>query len=147
MARRYRKLKVQDPKLHKKLKREAALMEAAARRARAARGKPPGLSSAVAKNNYPAGVIGEAKEKAVMTDTNEEIRNDVVNNESTADVKEVVKEVIVNNSSEGSKVNALIERNNRKMSSRQRKENDAEIIASMQSDDMKILAALLMDME
>ncbi|MCR5356547.1 MAG: hypothetical protein K6E63_04000 [Lachnospiraceae bacterium] len=145
MARRYRKLKVRDPKLHKKLRREAALMEAAARRARAARGKPSGSTSAAANYNNIAGVIGEAKEKTVMTDTNEAIRNEV-NNEGTVDVKEAVKEVIVNNSSEGSKINALIERNNRKMNARQRKENDAEIIASMQSDDMKILAALLMDM-
>ncbi|MCR5508981.1 MAG: hypothetical protein K6F34_09870 [Lachnospiraceae bacterium] len=136
MARKYRKIPIRDPRLLKKLKRDTALREASLRRAQAARGKPSQNGNAVSSFNDNAKADYLEKERTVMTDTNEEIRNE-------NEVKEAAKEAV---SSQATAITALIEKNNMKLSKKERKENDAKIIESMKDDDMKILAALLMDM-
>ena len=119
MARR-KKLLSSDPKLRKKQIRDAALWDKAAKKAK------------------------EAENGDVLNKT----AGDAVKNTTTmktADVKEAVKEVIMSNTTD-SRIEELINNSAKNLSKRQRKENDADLINAMQSDDMKVLAELLIEM-
>ena len=127
-----KKLLSSDPKLRKKQLREAALREAAAKKAKEA--KVPAVEK------EPTATSGEEISKT----SGEAVKNTTIM--GTADVKEAVKEVIMNNSTDSSRVEELISKSAKNLSKRQRKETDADLINAMQSDDMKVLAELLIEM-
>ncbi|MBR4719861.1 MAG: hypothetical protein IKP31_06450 [Lachnospiraceae bacterium] len=153
MAKRKKLALLADAKLQKRMKKEAALQEEAVGKAKAVR-KAEEASKAArdaafeARNNKAAPDIvvdtGGGTPENVAKATSAVIVKNITS--GTADIKEAVKEVIVNNSTESSRIVELLENNNKKLTKKQRKDNDAEIINSMQNDDMKVLAALLMQM-
>ncbi len=155
MARRKSRLIIRDARLDKKLKKERALMERAARKRAAANKITKKEKESMAENidevkkdvtEVTEGVNGVTEEvKDAVEKTGEETAVQVKNIETNVDVEEAVKEVIVNNSGDSKMINALIERNSKKLSKKERKENDADIINAIQNDDMKVLAALLME--
>lgn len=140
MAKKKRMARLADPRIQKRMKRDEALMQAAVRRARAERGA---ASAARSSPNVPnaerTGSSGGYAQGTVSVSPNLKING-------TADIKEAVKEVIVNNSTDSSRVAELLDNNNKRLTKRQRQENDAEIMNAMQNDDMKVLASLLMQM-
>ncbi len=127
-----KKLLSSDPKLRKKQLREAALREAASKKAKEA--KVAAVREPVAVTN------GEVVSKT----SGETVKNTTIM--GTADVKEAVKEVIMNNSTDSSRIEELISRSAKNLNKRQRKETDADLINAMQSNDMKVLAELLIEM-
>ena len=142
MAKKKRRAMLADARLQKKMKRDEALKQAAAKRAsaekevaQAARSSP--TVSAVIPDTVR---VSEAGQETTPVTVNLNKINGM------ADVKEAVKEVIVNNSTDSSRVAELLENNSKRLTKRQREENDAEIINAMQNDDMKVLASLLMQM-
>jgi hypothetical protein len=131
MAKR-KKLLSSDPKLRKKQLRDAALREAAAKKAKEAR------EPAVGKINDTA-----ANREVDNNTSGEAVKNTTIM--GTADVKKAVKEVIMNNTTD-SRIEELISKSSKNLSKRERKENDADLINAMSSDDMKVLAELLIEM-
>ena len=131
MAKR-KKLLSQDPKLRKKQIRDAALRDDAAKKAREVKRPAVAKASTAADGGVSSNTAGEA------------VKN--ITTMSTADVKTAVKEVIMNNSTDSSRIEELISKSGRNLSKRERKENDADLINAMQSDDMKVLAELLIEM-
>ena len=141
MAKKKRMARLADPKIQKRMKRDEALMQAAVRRARAERGAAVAArSSPSVPNAGNTGSSGGSVQGTVSVSSNLNKIN------GTADIKEAVKEVIVNNSTDSSRVAELLDNNNKRLTKRQRQENDAEIMNAMQNDDMKVLASLLMQM-
>ncbi|MCR5000552.1 MAG: hypothetical protein K6A71_02000 [Lachnospiraceae bacterium] len=120
-----------DPKLRKKQLRDAALREAAAKKAKETQAPAVGTVSTAASGEVQNNTSGEA------------VKNNTIM--GTADVKKAVKEVIMNNTTD-SRIEELISNSSKNLSKRQRKENDADLINAMQSDDMKVLAELLIEM-
>ena len=131
MAKR-KKLLSSDPKLRKKQLRDAALREAAIRKGKEAK--------APAEKKTSTAEIGEVVNKT----SGEAAKN--ITTIRTADVKEAVKEVTMNNSTDSSRIEELISKSSRNLSKRQRKENDADLLNEMSSDDLKVLAELLIEM-
>ncbi|MCR5406127.1 MAG: hypothetical protein K6E88_05035 [Lachnospiraceae bacterium] len=141
MAKKKRMARLADPRIQKRMKRDEALMQAAVRRARAERGVAlAARSSPNVPNAGNTGSSGGSVQGTVSVSSNLNKIN------GTADIKEAVKEVIVNNSTDSSRVAELLDNNNKRLTKRQRQENDAEIMNAMQNDDMKVLASLLMQM-
>lgn len=130
MAKR-KKLLSSDPKLRKKQLRDAALREAAAKKAKEAQVSAVGKASTAVSGEVPNNTSGDAVKNTTIM--------------GTADVKKAVKEVIMNNTTD-SRIEELISNSSKNLSKRQRKENDADLINAMQSDDMKVLAELLIEM-
>lgn len=141
MAKKKRKAMLADPKLQKKMKRDDAIREAAVKKAKAEKNAAQAARSSpnVPETAGSKAVAGAATGAISVTQNINKING-------TADIKEAVKEVIVNNSTDSTRVAELLENNNKRLTKRQRQENDREIIEAMQSDDMKILASLLMQM-
>ena len=141
MAKKKRMARLADPKIQKRMKRDEALRQAAVRRARAERG------AAVAARSSPSVPNAESSGSSVgSVQGTVSVSSNLNRINGTADIKEAVKEVIVNNSTDSSRVAELLDNNNKRLTKRQRQENDAEIMNAMQNDDMKVLASLLMQM-
>lgn len=153
MAKRKKLALLADAKLQKRMKKEAALQEEAVRKAKAVK-KAEEASKAArdaaleGRDNKAAPDIvvdtGGGSPVKVVKATAAVNENNITN--GTADIKEAVKEVIVNNSTDSSRIVELLENSNKRLTKKQRQENDAEIINCMQNDDMKVLASLLMQM-
>ena len=126
-----KKLLSSDPKLRKKQLRDAALREAAAKKAKEEQEPAVGKISTAASGEVPNNTSGDAVKNTTIM--------------GTADVKKAVKEVIMNNTTD-SRIEELISNSSKNLSKRQRQENDADLINAMQSDDMKVLAELLIEM-
>lgn len=142
MAKKKKRILLADARLQKKLKRNEALREAAIKKARVEK------ETAAAARSSP-NVLKTAPDVSAFTRVVRETSKATLNPEKinvSADVREAVKEVIVSNSTNSSRVAELLEANSRKLNRKERQENDAELINSMQSDDMKVLASLLMQM-
>ena len=132
MARKKRKALTMDARHRKRMKREA-LMEEAIRKRKASR-----------KAEVEA--AGKINSRATEAKAIQNSAGNIKTINKTTDIKEVVKEVIVNNSENSSRVAELLYNNSKKLSKEQRKANDEELLNVIENDDMKVLASLLMEM-